>query len=63
MQKLIVKGKIVDEFPTRALAIVACFQRGLVYDNHSRKRNQILPWVKIVGEDEEGEYTPTLPAG
>jgi len=61
-QKLVVKGQVVDTFPTRALAIVACFNRNLVFDRHSRRRNQLLPWVKIVGHDEEGDYVPTLPA-
>lgn len=63
MQKLVVRGKVIEEFPTRALAIVACFERGLVHDSHSRKRNQLLPWVKIEGEDEEGDYVPTIPSG
>lgn len=63
MQKLIVKGQVVGEFETRAQALVACFDRKLVYDQHSRShRNQLLPFVKIEGTDEEGEYTPTLPA-
>jgi len=62
MQKLIVKGQTVGEFQTRAQAIVECFTRGLVFDNHSRRRNQLLPWVKIEGTDEEGDYTPTIPA-
>lgn len=62
MQRLIVRGQIIEEFPTRAKAIVACFARGLIFDNHSRRRNQLLPWVKIEGTDEEGDYTPTIPA-
>lgn len=61
-QKLIVKGQIVDTFPTRALALVAVFERGLVFDRHSRRRNQLLPWVKIEGTDEDGDHLPTIPA-
>jgi len=52
MQKLIVRGIQQGEFKTRAEAIVVCFERGLVYDQHSRRRNQLLPWVKIEGTDE-----------
>lgn len=55
MQKLIVKGEVIGEFYTRADAIVECFERGLVYDQHARKRrNNLLPWVKIDGTDELG---------
>lgn len=61
MQSLMVRGVKVDEFPTRAQAIVACFARNLVFDSHSRRRNQLLPWVKIEGVDEDGDYIPTLP--
>lgn len=53
MQKLLVRGECIDTFKTRAEALVACFDRKLVYDQHSRKRNRLLPWVKIEGTDEE----------
>lgn len=55
MQQLIVRGEVVGEFHTRAEAIVECFERGLVYDQHARKRrNNLLPWVKIDGTDDIG---------
>ena len=60
MQRLLVRGELQGEFKTRADAIVACFERSLVYDSHSRKRNQLLPWVKIEGTDEE-EFIPSTP--
>lgn len=55
MQKLIVKGEVIGEYHTRVEALVECFERGLVYDQHARKRrNNLLPWVKIDGVDEIG---------
>jgi hypothetical protein len=55
MQRLTYKGELVGEYPTRALAIVACFELNLVYDQHARKlRNTLLPGVKIDGTDELG---------
>lgn len=55
MQKLIVRGEVIGEFYTRADAIVECFERGLVHDQHQRhRRNTLLPWVKIDGTDELG---------
>lgn len=53
--KVYVKGKLMGEFEDRPKAVVACFENGLTYDQHSRKRNQILPTVKLVevkGEDD-----------
>jgi len=61
VQKLVVRGVVVDEFKTRAQAIVAAFDRRLVFDIHSRRRNQLLPWVKIEGTNEDGDYLPTIP--
>jgi hypothetical protein len=60
MRQLLVRGVCQGEFRTRADAIVACFERRLVYDQHSRKRNQLLPYVEIVGTDEE-EFIPSTP--
>lgn len=45
--KLYVNGKLRGEFKDRASAIVACFENGLTYDQHSRRRNQLLPTVKL----------------
>lgn len=58
--KLFVKGALVETFTTRAEALVACFDRKLVYDQHSRMRNRLLPWVKIVGEDDEDAIPNTV---
>ncbi len=52
MQKLIKDGIVVGEFQTRAEAIVTAFELNLVHDRHSRKRNTLLPNVKIEGKDE-----------
>lgn len=54
MQKLTYNGELVGEYHTRAECIVVCFENNLVYDSHSRKRNQLLPGVKIDGTDELG---------
>lgn len=51
--KLYVNGKLRGEFESRALCIVACFENHLVYDQHSRKRNQLLPSVNIVEVKDE----------
>lgn len=59
MQKLCINGKVIDTFPTRAEALVACFDRKLVYDQHSRKRNRLLPSVKIIGEDDPNALVDT----
>lgn len=61
MQKLTYNGKLIGEYTTRAEALVVCFERSLVYDNHSRQRNRLLPGVRIEGTDEadgiHGGYT------
>jgi hypothetical protein len=51
--KLYVLGKLRGEFESRSMAIVACFENNLVYDQHSRKRNQLLPSVNIVEDKED----------
>lgn len=48
-------GATIATFPTRADCIVFCFSQNLVYDHHSRLRNQFLPGVKVEGEDYEEE--------
>lgn len=46
--KLYYRGVLKGEFESRSRALVACFENSLVYDKHSRKRNQLLPGVKII---------------
>jgi hypothetical protein len=55
MPKLTKNGVTVYEADTRADCIVAAFRLNCVYDQHSRKRNQLLPGVKVEGQDYEGE--------
>lgn len=55
MPKITRNGKIIFEAPTRAECYVAVFSFNLVFDQHSRRRNQLLPGVKIVGKDYEEE--------
>lgn len=54
-QKLTYKGELIGEYPTRAEALVVCFELKLVHDQHQRKlRNTLLPGVKIDGTDDIG---------
>lgn len=55
MPKLTRNGEILFEHPLRSACIVQAFELGLVYDQHSRKRNRFLPGVKVEGVDFEQE--------
>lgn len=50
MPELLRDGNVIATFPTRADCIVEAFRLRLVYD-YGRKRNSLLPGVKIEGED------------
>lgn len=50
MPNLVRDGSVLATFPTRADCIVEAFRLRLVYD-YGRKRNSLLPGVKIEGED------------
>jgi hypothetical protein len=55
MPQLIKNGVVLFESDKRADCYVAAFRRSdCVFDQHSRRRNQFLPGVKIVGEDRQG---------
>lgn len=50
------QGVQIATFPTRAECFLFIFAQGnLTYDQHSRKRNQLLPGVKVEGKDYEEE--------
>lgn len=57
MPKVLRDGVELATFPTRAACLVFVFEQQLVYDQHSRMRNRLLPGVKIVGNDYEEEKT------
>ena len=57
MPKVVRNGIDLASFPTRADCLVFVFEQNLVYDQHSRMRNRLLPGVKIVGKDYEEEKT------
>lgn len=53
MPRLIKDGRTLFEADTRAECIVAAFRLDCTYDQHSRRRNQFLPGVKVEGRDHE----------
>lgn len=55
MPKITRFGRLIAEFPTRAQCLVFIFEQGLVYDQHSRQRNRLLPGVKVEGQDYDSE--------
>jgi len=57
MPRVLKRGQEVATFPTRAECIVFCMSQPnyLVFDHHNRRRNQLLPGVKIEGKDYEEE--------
>lgn len=59
MPAIVRNGSQVVSFPTRAECLVFAFARPgqLVFDQHSRRRNQLIPGVEIVGKDYEEEQT------
>jgi hypothetical protein len=51
MPQLVQNGKVLETHPKRAHLLMRCFELGLVH-THGRKRNQLLPGVRVLGLDD-----------